>query len=119
MGALLSAALRSIMITQQVWLVAGLLAALFGGAQAYRYGGLAFLHHWAIRLVLAQGRRIPLRYQHFLHDAEQRILLQRIGSGFAFPHRLLQEHVNVASRDLRARLACGALMDSAEKRSIP
>ncbi|GAA4624383.1 hypothetical protein GCM10023196_024300 [Actinoallomurus vinaceus] len=93
MGPLLTLTSDGDLYAMRMWLVALLLGGLFGAAQAYRYGGLACLHHWAIRSVLSARRRIPLRYEHFLRDAEQRILVRRVGSGFAFPHRLLQEHL--------------------------
>jgi hypothetical protein len=40
-----------------------------------------------------------------MHDAEQRILLRRVGSGFAFPHRRLLEHLDTQPEDLVQRLA--------------
>jgi hypothetical protein len=64
---------------------------------AFRCGGLAILYHWAIRTMLIRQKSIPLRFQYFLHDAEQRIPIYRVGSGFTFPHRLLQEHIAISS----------------------
>ncbi|WP_042381151.1 helix-turn-helix domain-containing protein [Streptacidiphilus melanogenes] len=86
-------------------LVAGFLGTLFGTARAYRYGGIALVRHWAIRASLAAGDDTPFRYKQFLHDAEQRILLRRLGSGYAFPHPLLQEHFATAPDALLSRLA--------------
>jgi hypothetical protein len=45
-----------------------------------------------------------LRYVRFLHDAEGRVLLRRTGSGFAFPHRMLQEHLSTTPEKLVRRL---------------
>jgi hypothetical protein len=75
------------------WLIGALVAAAFGIARGFRYGGAACVYHWGIRMTLAWRGEAPVRYQYFLHDAEQRILLHRIGNGFTFPHRLLQEHL--------------------------
>ncbi len=91
--------------TLRAWLVAGLLASFYGLVRGFRYGGLALVQHWAIRAVLIRNGSTPLRYQRFLHDAEQRILLRRVGSGFSFPHRLLQEHLNTDPGELLSRLA--------------
>jgi hypothetical protein len=74
-------------------LASALVAAQFGLATIFQYGGLAFLHHWSLRLALAWSGDAPLRYQRFLHETEQHILIQRIGSGYAFPHALLRRHL--------------------------
>ncbi|MEU6426139.1 helix-turn-helix transcriptional regulator [Microbispora sp. NPDC046973] len=86
-------------------LMAGFPASLFGMARAYRYGGLALVRHWTIRACLAASGDSPFRCKQFLHDAEQRILLRRIGGGYAFPHPLLQEHLAIAPDTLLSRLA--------------
>jgi hypothetical protein len=52
---------------------------------------------------MKKAHSIPL--SKFLHYAENRILLRRIGNGFAFPHRLIQEHLNTSAADLLARLS--------------
>ncbi|MFI6984250.1 NACHT domain-containing protein [Embleya sp. NPDC050154] len=78
---------------------AALASAMYGISRGFRFGGAAFTYHWTLRASLTWSGNTPRRYQHFLHDAEQRILLRRAGSGFAFPHQTLQEHL----RDTRAQ----------------
>ncbi len=86
-----------------------LLTALFAGtllsaSNAYRLGGAACVYYWTVRLVLARDHATPYRYCRFLADAERRILLRRSGSGFRFPHRLIQEHIRVHAPALRGQL---------------
>ncbi|MFE0678139.1 NACHT domain-containing protein [Streptomyces sp. NPDC058867] len=86
-----------------------LLTTLFAGtllsaSNAYRVGGAACVYYWTVRIVLARERAAPYRYGHFLGDAERRILLRRSGSGFRFPHRLIQEHIRAHAPALRERL---------------
>jgi hypothetical protein len=89
----------------QPTLLAGLfVGTLVGASNAYRVGGAACVYYWTLRLVLARQREIPYRYGRFLGDAEHRILVQRSGSGFRFPHRLIQNHICVHALTLRERL---------------
>ncbi|MFI6466636.1 NACHT domain-containing protein [Streptomyces sp. NPDC050528] len=85
---------------RHAWFVAALLGALLGVIRGFRYGGLAVLRHWTIRVVLAYQGYTPYRYRRFLHRAERHVLLLRTDSGFFFPHRLLQLHVNSAGDHL-------------------
>ena len=84
------------------------LALTYGLGRAYQLGGSACACYWTIRVRLRRRGHAPLRYQHFLHNAEQRILLRRVGSGFAFPHRRLLEHLDTQPEDLIQRLAARA-----------
>lgn len=84
-------------------------------ATVMSYGGGAFLRHWTLRWLLYRSGDAPLRYVRFLHDAEERILLRRLGSGFTFPHRLLQEHMNIRPEVLLERLG----LDSESERRAP
>lgn len=81
------------------------LALAYGLGRAFQLGGSACACYWAVRVRLRRLGHAPLRYQRFLHDAEQRILLRRVGSGFAFPHRRLLEHLDTQPDDLLRRLA--------------
>ncbi|WP_189135450.1 NACHT domain-containing protein [Wenjunlia tyrosinilytica] len=67
-------------------------------------GGYAVLRHIVMRVLLARSGSAPLRYKHFLHDSEIRILLRRSGSGFIFPHQLLLEHFDIPYESLLARV---------------
>ncbi|MEU9027536.1 hypothetical protein AB0D46_08365 [Streptomyces sp. NPDC048383] len=84
--------------------VAALLGVLFAVVRGFRFGGLAVLRHWTIRATLARRGRTPYRYRRFLQGAEGRVLLFRTDSGFFFPHRLLQLHLNTGADALQARV---------------
>ncbi|WP_137994145.1 NACHT domain-containing protein [Streptomyces vilmorinianum] len=88
--------------------VAALLGMLFAVVRAFRYGGLAVVRHWTIRAVLAHRGRTPFRYRRFLHTAEQRILLFRTDSGYFFPHRLIQLHMDTTAEALLPRVVSRA-----------
>ena len=67
----------------------GLISGLSGGLC---YGGYAFLHHWALRVVLWHANCAPFHYVRFLDYAAARILLRKVGGGYVFIHRLLLEY---------------------------
>jgi hypothetical protein len=72
--------------------VGGLIAGLAFGL---RKGGLAWLQHYILRLLLYKNGLLPWRDRDliaFLDGASDRILLRRVGGGYTFVHRLLQEH---------------------------
>ncbi|MEL7142884.1 MAG: protein kinase [Cyanobacteria bacterium J06573_11] len=70
----------------QFWAIAGLSFGLALG------GGEACLKHGILRFVLFCQGRTPWHYPRFLDYAAQRILLQKVGGGYIFIHRLLLEH---------------------------
>jgi hypothetical protein len=79
------------------WLGAGLLAGLLAGPfvgvpTGFRYGGRAFLQHLVLRLSLRYYDCIPRGYVAFLGYAAERLFLRRVGGGYIFKHRLLQDH---------------------------
>jgi hypothetical protein len=55
-------------------------------------GGLTVWRHYVIRWLLARRNTFPFRAQAFLDDATARILLRRIGGGYSFIHRRLQDY---------------------------
>jgi eukaryotic-like serine/threonine-protein kinase len=63
----------------------GLTVALF-------YGGLTFIQHFTIRLILYSRGYMPWRYAHFLDYAAEHIFLRKVGGGYIFVHRALLEH---------------------------
>ena len=67
----------------------GLASALAVGLKS---GGLACLKHLAIRLLLIRNGSTPLKYVGFLDCAAGRILLRKVGGGYAFIHRMLLEY---------------------------
>jgi eukaryotic-like serine/threonine-protein kinase len=55
------------------------------------YGGLAVIQHFVLRLVLGNGE-FPIDCAPVLDDAADRRLLQRVGGGYMFSHRLLLDY---------------------------
>jgi hypothetical protein len=53
----------------------------------------AVLQHFSLRLVLTFNGYSPWNYAHFLDYCTEQMLLQRIGGGYRFIHRLLREHL--------------------------
>lgn len=68
-------------------LIFGLLAGLW-------YGGFFLIQHLTLRLMLWYKGYTPRlgRMTHFLDYVSRRILLQKVGGGYIFIHRYLQEH---------------------------
>jgi hypothetical protein len=83
----------------------GMLAGLFFGISvALLFGGLDVIQHYTLRLILCFQGYTPFNYIRFLDYAAKRIFLQKVGGGYIFIHRLLQEHF----------AAMGGTVDSAE-----
>jgi hypothetical protein len=55
-------------------------------------GGWAVLRHFAVRWLLDRRHVFPWHAQTFLQNATACILLQRVGGGYSFIHRLLLEY---------------------------
>ena len=55
-------------------------------------GGVAVLRHYVMRLLLWRSHTFPGAASQFLDDASARFLLRRVGGGYSFAHRLLQDH---------------------------
>ncbi len=70
-------------------LVGAITGLLFGAFVA----GEAFIKHFALRLVLLCNGSIPFNYARFLDWGTEHILLQKVGGGYIFIHRLLLEHL--------------------------
>ena len=64
--------------------------AMFAGL--FLGGGRALAQHVALRTVLWLNRLAPRDLAAFLDFAAERLLVQRVGGGYVFVHRLLQEH---------------------------
>jgi eukaryotic-like serine/threonine-protein kinase len=67
-------------------------ALILGTAVWMLMGGIAFIRHLVLRILLAYKGFAPLSYIRFLDDASSRLFLYQAGSGFIFVHGLLQEH---------------------------
>jgi len=68
------------------------LAGLFFGLYFGLVAGKACLQHFSLRIVLYFNKYIPHNYARFLNHATERIFLQKVGGGYIFIHRLLQDH---------------------------
>jgi len=56
------------------------------------FGGLAVFQHYALRFTQYIYLKIPFKLAHFLDYATKLILMQKIGGGYIFIHRMLLEH---------------------------
>jgi serine/threonine protein kinase/GTPase SAR1 family protein len=65
----------------------------FGLFMGLIMGGAATIVHLSLRLVFYGSGCIPWNYARFLDYACDRILLQKVGGGYIFIHRLLMEHL--------------------------
>lgn len=65
---------------------------LAGLIEGINWGGRAVLIHFAIRLALYSTNRLPWHLVPFLDYCTKRIFLRKVGGGYIFIHRLLQEH---------------------------
>jgi hypothetical protein len=79
----------------------GMAFALVGGLA---FGGQACLSHLALRSILLIEGWAPMRLNRFL-DATERAFTFRIGGGYIFVHRLLQEHFAEHEEELIARVS--------------
>lgn len=85
-------------ITSVVFMVLGYyllnFPGLVGGALGgwLNYGGRSIFQHYLLRFLLWCSKRFPYQITPFLDWCVERILLQRVGGGWRFIHRSLQEH---------------------------
>ena len=69
---------------------------------ALAHGGYTGLSHGALRLILWRQGAIPLKYVDFLDYAAECIFMRRVGGGYVFIHRLVQEHFARHEQELLA-----------------
>lgn len=69
----------------------GIGSALFTGL--YGGGGLSVIQHYTLRFYLHRYGYLPLHLVPFLDLAAERLILQKVGGGYRFVHRLLQEYL--------------------------
>ena len=55
-------------------------------------GGRACLQHLVLRYLLLHNGAAPWHYVAFLDYATERLFLRKVGGGYIFVHRLLQEY---------------------------
>ena len=71
----------------------GLLIGIMFGLIAFLfYGGASLLKHYGLRISLWYRGKLPFRYTEFLDHSARNILLYKVGGGYVFVHRLLQQY---------------------------
>jgi len=88
-GGLIFGPIFEVLFRPLVVLIAGLTAGLGGGLN---YGGVIWVRHTALRLVLWRKGYTSFNYVRFLDEAADRILLRRVGGGYIFVHRMLLDY---------------------------
>ncbi len=86
-----------LVVTLIMGLAEGLIAGVLVGSMAALfawlwYGGQDVLQHGVLRFMLNRQGHMPIAYRSFLDYAAQLILLRKVGGGYIFIHRMLQEH---------------------------
>jgi hypothetical protein len=64
----------------------------FALGAAMAYGGLNVLNHAILRLLLWQRGDLPRALTSFLDHSAGLVFLHKVGGGYIFIHRLLQEY---------------------------
>jgi ATP-dependent Clp protease adapter protein ClpS/energy-coupling factor transporter ATP-binding protein EcfA2 len=67
-------------------------AGIVGLFLGFSKGGTACIQHLILRLILFKNGTAPWNLARFLDWAAERTFLQKVGGGYIFTHRLLQEH---------------------------
>lgn len=65
---------------------------LFAGEGGLLFGWAAVFNHYTLRFMLWRSGALPWDYIKFLNSAADLILLRRVGGGYQFIHRSLQEY---------------------------
>jgi len=76
--------LSLLFVLSTVWLIALPIGLAVGGA--------ACLQQLVLRSILAKVEKLPWNLVNILDNATDRIILQRVGGGYIFQHRLLQDY---------------------------
>jgi DNA-binding SARP family transcriptional activator/DNA polymerase III delta prime subunit len=87
---------QAVPVTGVFGLFAGLIATLIGGLA---FGGFNVINHFLLRLLLWRDGHMPIHYVAFLNEASRHVLLYKVGGGYIFIHRLLQEHLAQTKAD--------------------
>jgi hypothetical protein len=90
---IISSLITTIMAIILMLMVLGIfLGPFLGLLGALWYGGLDFIYHYTLRLILTLNQYIPWGLARFLDYCAGRIFLQKVGGGYIFIHRLLLEY---------------------------
>ncbi|MBA2396824.1 MAG: NACHT domain-containing protein [Ktedonobacteraceae bacterium] len=79
------------------WSVMGLafavmLTIIFFVIFTFAHGGSAWIEHYVLRRYLWRAGSMPANYVRFLNSASEYALIRKVGGGYMFTHRLVQEH---------------------------
>ncbi len=55
-------------------------------------GGTAVILHYTFRYFIHRNNHFPWNLIHFLDYAAERIFLRKVGGGYIFVHRMLQDY---------------------------
>ena len=83
--ALLTSILRDPIYALNIGVLSALIAASL-------FGGSVFVKHFLLRGLLRLQHNLPWRYTRFLDHAAQLVFLRKVGGGYIFMHRLLQQY---------------------------
>lgn len=86
---ILSFAENNIHLFLEFWVPCLFLGIPFG---FYYGGGIEVMRHYNLCLGLYQSKKTPWNYTKFLDSCVDRILLQKVGGGYIFIHRMLLEY---------------------------
>jgi hypothetical protein len=89
MDVIMTGELSSVTGPITIGLLGGLACGLLGLTS---FGGNTYLRHFHLRLTMVWYDLAPWHYVAFLDYAAERILLRKVGGGYMFIHRLLQDH---------------------------
>ncbi|MCL4875101.1 MAG: TIR domain-containing protein [Anaerolineae bacterium] len=94
MGSLLSLGLTlAFLLVWQYVRMAFVFGVMFGMAGGIlQFGGLSVIKHIVLRVILWQRGDAPLNYARFLDHASSLILMRKVGGGYIFIHKTLQDY---------------------------
>ena len=73
-------------------MIGPIMGLIFGLMEGLMNNGVVYIQHFTVRLILTHNNYIPWNYARFLDYATERIFLQKVGGGYIFTHRMLQDH---------------------------
>lgn len=69
----------------------GIMFGMAGGM--LRFGGLAVVKHVVLRIYLTLSGNTPFNYAHFLDHAANMVIMRKVGGGYIFIHKTLQDYL--------------------------
>ena len=66
-----------------------------------RNGGITYIKHHVLRILLWRNNYAPWNYIRFLDYAAERVFLHKVGGGYIFTHRLLMEYFATLSQPIK------------------